>query len=100
MGVEVSGLRLLKAENVTVEPSLLKLKSSQTLQRGFELGLEIAGLDALPLDPAARLHATDAHFDPAVASLFALYCESRAYTIFGGTSEVQHNIIAKAALGL
>lgn len=100
LGVEVSGLRLLRAETVTVEPSLLKLKSTETLQRCFELAVEIAGLDALPHDPPSRLHEQGASFDSSVATLFADYCESRAYTIFGGTSEVQHNIIARAALGL
>ena len=101
LGIEVSGLRLLKSETVTAaEPSLLKLKSSDNIQRCYELAIEIAGLDALPFDEASRLHTEGSWLDPSVASLFTEYCESKAYTIFGGTSEVQHNIIAKAAFGL
>lgn len=100
LGCEVSGLRLLKAEKITAQPSLLKLKSSEIIQRCFELAVEIAGLDGLPYDEASQLHAEHSWLDASVASLFSEYCESRAYTIFGGTSEVQHNIIAKAALGL
>jgi alkylation response protein AidB-like acyl-CoA dehydrogenase len=101
LGLEVSGLRLLKAETITAaEPSLLKLKSSENTQRCFELAVEIAGLEALPHDEASQLHAEGCWLDASVGSLFSEYCESRAYTIFGGTSEVQHNIIARAALGL
>lgn len=101
LGLEVSGLRLLKAETVTAaESSLLKLKGSENIQRCFELAVEIAGMDALPYDEASQLHAEGCWLDASVGSLFSEYCESRAYTIFGGTSEVQHNIIAKAALGL
>ena len=101
LGLEVSGLRLLKARSITAaEPSLLKLKSSENIQRCFELAVEIAGLDALPHDEASQLHAEGCWLDASVGTLFSDYCESRAYTIFGGTSEVQHNIIAKAALGL
>ena len=100
LGVEVSGLRLLKAESFTAEPSLLKLKSSENIQRGFELAVEIAGLDALAYDEASQLHTEGCWLDVSVASLFSEYCKSLSYTIFGGTSEVQHNIIAKAALGL
>ena len=100
LGVEVSGLRLLKAESFTAEPSLLKLKSSENIQRGFELAVEIAGLDALAYDEASQLHTEGCWLDVSVASLFSEYCKSLSYTIFGGTSEVQHNIIAKAGLGL
>ena len=101
LGVEVSGLRLLKAESVSAsEPSLLKLKSSDIIQRCFELALEIAGVDALPYDEASQLHTEGCWLDASVGNLFSDYCESRAYTIFGGTSEIQHNIIVKSALGL
>lgn len=100
LGVEISGLRLLKGETHSDEASLLKLKSSETLQNCFELAVDIAGLDALPYDAASQLHAENACFDTSLSSVFAEFCESRAYTIFGGTSEVQRNIIAKVALGL
>ena len=29
----------------------------------------------------------------------ARYLDTRAYTIFGGTAEIQHDIIAKAIIG-
>jgi acyl-CoA dehydrogenase len=34
------------------------------------------------------------------ATLTAKYLNHRAATIFGGSQEVQHNIVAKAVLGL
>ena len=81
LGVEVSGLRLLKTESVSAsEPSLLKLKSSDIIQRCFELALEIAGVDALPYDEASQLHTEGCWLDASVGNLFSDYCESRAYT--------------------
>jgi len=75
--------------------SMVKLRWSHLLQVGVALWVEALGTDAahfLPLDGAPR--ATDMPY----AVQGELY--SRVVTIYGGTSEIQHNIIARRALGL
>ena len=83
--------KLRKGEMVGAEASLLKLNQTQLFQRITELGLELSGQDGARLDPAADT--PDLH--PAGQFLAA-----RAATIYGGTSEVQRNIIAKTMLEL
>ena len=101
--LEMTSLRLLTEADaggqVGAEPSMLKLKGSELVQAMDELLFEAVGHWALPLDSSA-----DAAFD-AIAPDYAEYVASgcyhhRGYTIAGGSSEVQHNIIAKAVLGL
>lgn len=76
--------------------SLLKIVASNLFQRATELALDAIG-------PAgAGLHADDEILGPQEfeATFAARYLNGRAMTIFGGTSEIQHSIIARAALGL
>lgn len=75
------------------EVSLLKIWVTETCQRvadlAIEAGAESATLDApLALGEGAELH---------VANLFFA---ARPATIYGGTNEIQRNIIAKNVLGL
>ena len=58
-------------------------------QKLGELAMDVLG-------PAADLGQGDYHFGP----LTKLYMTSRAETIYGGTNEIQRNIIAERALGL
>lgn len=80
--------KLGKGQALGPEVSLLKLNQTQLYQRITEFGLELAGMDGASLHPLGDLH-------PAGQFLAA-----RAATIYGGTSEVQRNIIAKTVLGL
>ncbi|RYE29011.1 MAG: acyl-CoA dehydrogenase [Hyphomicrobiales bacterium] len=73
------------------EVSLLKLNQSNLYQRITEYGLEIMGSDA------GLLHPLDGNRDLAMAGQFL---NARAATIYGGTSQVQKNILAKTLLGL
>ena len=71
--------------------SMLKLLATELTQRTTEFGLEVSGeyagvLGELPLDGTPNLH-----------KLFML---ARPDTIYGGSSEVQRNILAKSMLGL
>lgn len=76
------------------ESSLLKIKGTETQQSLTELSVEMAGYFAYPwkvdesVGPAEFLHATER------------YNFLRASTIYGGSTEVQKNVIAKMLLGL
>lgn len=82
--------------------SIQKLKTSETLQRIGELGVEAIGQYALVdqgaslfEEPPAAVVGPDRALTPV-----ATYLNMRAFTIFGGSSEVQRNILARTALGL
>lgn len=82
--------------------SISKLKVSETIQEIAELGVEAIGQygmidqkEALFGDTQARGWGPEAALTPV-----ARYLNSRPFTIFGGSSEVQRNILARLALGL
>ena len=83
--------KLRQGQTLGAEVSFLKLNQSSLYQRITEYGLEIMAEDA------ALLHPMDGNRDLAMTSQFL---NSRAATIYGGTSQVQKNILAKALLGL
>ena len=74
--------------------SVLKLRGSQLQQAATELLVEVAGPDALPADG-------DDISSPGWAQASApRYLNWRKASIYGGSSEVQRNIIASTILGL
>jgi alkylation response protein AidB-like acyl-CoA dehydrogenase len=85
------------------QTSLSKLLASNLRQEVDLLAVDLYGDAGLQLDPARPFYGDNApppiHSpDAQVAS--ARYLNSRAWTIFGGTNEVQMGIIAKTVLGL
>jgi alkylation response protein AidB-like acyl-CoA dehydrogenase len=99
--LEMTSLRILteadRGGQIGAEPSMLKLKGSQLVQDMDSLLAELVGHWALPQDSGAAEDPIGPDYAEYVASgLF----HHRGYTIAGGTSEVQHNIIAKQVLGL
>ncbi len=81
------------------EQSILKLLGSEAVQASALDMLEALGPDGLdhtrrsgPHHPLQNNHGT--------ASWFELYLRSFAFTIAGGTSQIQRNIIAERVLGL
>jgi alkylation response protein AidB-like acyl-CoA dehydrogenase len=85
--------------------SVLKIKGSELLQATTELMLEVAGPYALPYaSPYARRDASPEAARAAgpdyAATVAPNYFNLRKVSIFGGTNEIQRNIIAKAILGL
>jgi alkylation response protein AidB-like acyl-CoA dehydrogenase len=79
--------------------SLLKLRASEIRQELTHLYMEVAGPAALRLSLEAENDIDDIAPDWAGLAT-ATYLNNRKVTIYGGTSEVQHNILAKAVLGL
>jgi alkylation response protein AidB-like acyl-CoA dehydrogenase len=95
-------LRTLAAEasgrNPGPESSILKIKGTEIKQRLQELALEAAGYYGAPLlaDAGHNLRiCPDASYGAA-----GDFFNGRKYSIFGGSNEIQRNIISKAVLGL
>jgi alkylation response protein AidB-like acyl-CoA dehydrogenase len=88
----LAGAQLGKAPGP--ESSILKLRGSEILQDAFSLAMDVVGLDSLTwFNQPGAVSALAAHVPQAFAYL-------RATTIYGGTNEIQKNIIAKYILGL
>ena len=104
MALEMTVLRVLaRAERAPgPEASVLKLRGTEIQQRLSELMVEAAGPLALPFDPA-YLSGQAAHSaigDDEAAPLLAHYFNYRKTSIYGGSNEIQRNIIAQMILGL
>ena len=81
--------------------SLLKLRGSQLQQEALELLTDLAGpasLPVAPVDPEAEL--VSALTPDWARHSVPEYLNYRKVTIYGGSSEVQRQIIDKAVLGL
>jgi acyl-CoA dehydrogenase len=82
--------------------SLLKLRWSEIRQAIAELAADAAGADALRWRPERPLYET-LQLPPEeeeIAAALPRYLNSRAFSIMGGTSEIQTNILAKSLVGL
>jgi pimeloyl-CoA dehydrogenase large subunit len=80
--------------------SILKLKGSEIQQAVTELALQVAGPYAMPYQPAE-----EGRNEPAIGPDYAsetapVYFNYRKVSIYGGSNEIQRNIIAKAILGM
>ena len=100
--LEVTSLRILTEADagtqIGAEPSMLKLKGSELVQAQDELLFRMVDYLALPRDSS---HLEDGPVGPVWAEYVASgRYHHRGYTIAGGSSEIQHNIIAKQVLGL
>ena len=107
LALEFTELRSLSAVGAGKGPgpesSLLKIKGTEIQQRATELVLEAAGQYGAP-------HFTDAMREPGdnempigpdhARGAADTYFNMRKASIYGGSNEIQRNIIAKAVLGL
>ncbi|MEZ5649310.1 MAG: acyl-CoA dehydrogenase family protein [Burkholderiaceae bacterium] len=104
IALEVTALRLLddrqRARAPGAEASVLKVSGTELRQNIHELLFELAGADAVPFSLAAQF--LDGDGDPPSAvelgTLAANHLDSRKLSIYGGSNEVQRNLIARAAL--
>ena len=85
--------------------SMLKLEGSQMQQAITELALEAAGVYAQPFveDTWAEIEGRTnaARAGPEYAATVApMYFNYRKTSIYAGSNEIQHNIMAKMVLGL
>jgi alkylation response protein AidB-like acyl-CoA dehydrogenase len=97
MALEITNLRVLSAEGAKKAPgpeaSILKIKGTEIQQDIAELMMQAVGTQALPF------RQTDVGPDYA-ANLAAGYCNLRKLSIFGGSNEIQKNIISQMIMGL
>ena len=104
--LEMSELRALSTMQLGGAPgpeaSILKVRGSEIQQRIAELAMEAVGEYAAPYQPDLLFRATNEtpigpdHAPPAAPRYFNM----RKTTIYGGSTEIQKNIVSKAILGL
>ncbi|TDG15170.1 pimeloyl-CoA dehydrogenase large subunit [Seongchinamella unica] len=101
MALEFTELRVLASvasgDAPGAESSMLKIKGTEIQQQVQELAMEVAAYyqGVLPGGPEP-----DVLGNSLGPKAFKNYMYGRAATIYGGSNEVQRNIIAKAVLGL
>lgn len=80
----------------------MKIRGSELQQAIAEATMEWLGPQALAYDPAqVNAERAESHAGPAETPGFIReYLHGRAATIYGGSNEIQRNIVAKAELGL
>jgi alkylation response protein AidB-like acyl-CoA dehydrogenase len=97
MALEITNLRVLSAEREKKAPgpeaSILKIKGTEIQQAIAELMMQAVGTYALPY--------RQSDLGPEyAANLGTGYCNLRKLSIFGGSNEIQKNIISQMIMGL
>jgi len=106
MALEITNLRMLAAEREGRAPgaevSMLKIKGTDIQQALTELMMDAVGPYALPhLPDAWGDHWLGERVGPEYAApLAARYFNTRKVSIYGGSNEIQRNIVAQHILGL
>ena len=103
MALEITNLRVLSAEKEKRAPgpeaSILKIKGTEIQQAITELLLQAVGPYGLPYRPGQQ--EGEVPVGPSYAApLGATYLNMRKLSIFGGSNEIQKNIISQMILGL
>ncbi|GMG83504.1 acyl-CoA dehydrogenase family protein [Paralimibaculum aggregatum] len=106
MAMDVFNLRMVSAANageaIGPEASLIKIKGTELRQRITDLLRRAVGPYAMPFVPEAFDEGyNDAPIGPGhAAPLARQYFNMRKLSIYGGSNEIQKNIVAKTMLGL
>jgi alkylation response protein AidB-like acyl-CoA dehydrogenase len=104
--LEITNLRMIAAmrggKGPGAEASILKLKGSEIQQRISELAMEAIGPYALPFQREALEEGwNEEPIGPDYAAPLApAYFNNRKVSIYGGSNEIQKNVVAKMMLGL
>jgi alkylation response protein AidB-like acyl-CoA dehydrogenase len=102
--LEITNLRVLASEaagrSAGNEASLLKMKGTELHQTITELACEAAGYYALPFEALPGAGNEPLLGPPEADGLMEQLLYGRAKTIWGGSNEIQRNVIAKQVLGL
>jgi alkylation response protein AidB-like acyl-CoA dehydrogenase len=88
-GVHVAKLK--RGESLGPDVSMLKVIQTELFQRITDIMLEIGGENAGLLEPM------EGNRD---LNIGGLYIQARPTTIYGGSNEIQRNILSKNVLGL
>ena len=104
MAMSTTNLRIIsaaaKGQAPGVESSMLKVKGTQIRQEINDLARRAAGVYAMPFASEAVEGSNAASIGPdGTATVTAQYFNNRKLSIFGGSNEIQRNIIAKVKLG-
>jgi alkylation response protein AidB-like acyl-CoA dehydrogenase len=98
--LEITNLRMVAemargGDRRDTKPSILKLKGTELQQLASEILFDIGGYRGL------AVHEPDAGPQPAEHSdrVAAAYFHGRAASIYGGTNEIQRNLVARSILG-
>jgi alkylation response protein AidB-like acyl-CoA dehydrogenase len=99
--LEITQLRVVAADSKGAgensAASILKIKGTEIQQALTELVVELAGPEGLATqEHGANVEASDGWIEAAAPYYFNM----RKVSIFGGSNEIQRNIIAKTVLGL
>lgn len=105
MALEYTILRIVSAMNAGAAPgpeaSILKIKGTEIQQALTDVLMRTVGYYAHPEYPPSEPGANEAPIGPGHApGLAARYFNWRKASIYGGSNEIQRNIIAKMVLGL
>jgi alkylation response protein AidB-like acyl-CoA dehydrogenase len=106
MMLEITNLRVIAEGEHGKAPgpaaSVLKLRGTEIHQAISELAVEALGPASLPYDDRARFAGAPVNeADPAAPSAVAgHYMNLRKVSIYGGSNQIQKNIIAQGVLGL
>jgi acyl-CoA dehydrogenase len=99
--LEITELRILSAVsgggNPGPESSIMKVTTVRLEQAVNELAVEVMGYNGFAMNPVAGGNPVRADYS---SSVVPRYLNNRAASIFGGSQEVQRNIIAKLVLQL
>jgi alkylation response protein AidB-like acyl-CoA dehydrogenase len=102
--LEITCLRFLRQAEAGAAPgpgvSMLKLRGSKLLQDILQATVEALGYYGLPVDISATEPDLAAVAPDYALGIASARFQARAYTIAGGSSEVQRGIMAKQLLGL
>ncbi len=103
--LEFTELRALVAESQGKPPgaeaSILKIRGTEIQQRITELAVEAVAHYGFPQGPAEDDDTSEAAVGPEYAvGVVDNYLQMRKTSIYGGSNEIQRNIIAKMVLGL